>query len=124
MFQRYEPGVQALCARATRAASGTDAGRPADELRPRPRMNLPARGNRFRRLRNRPARLLPAAFARLPSAAVPVCRRLPHSGRRESRSRVRRLRDQFVSGQESDRGRPFMIPDVTISRPFAGARLN
>ena len=55
--QRYEPSVHALCARG-------DAGsvRDIDELRPRPRMSLPARGNRFRRLRNRPARLLSATM--------------------------------------------------------------
>jgi hypothetical protein len=96
---------------------GTDAGSVLgiDGLRPRPRMSLPARGNRFRRLRNRPARLLPAA--------VPACRRRAQAAG-EGRSRVRRLRDQFVSGQESDPGRPFMIPDVTISPPFAGARLD
>jgi hypothetical protein len=47
----------------------------------------------------------------------------PHPDRRDGRSRVRRLRDQFVSGQESAAGWVFMIPDVTISRPFADARL-
>ena len=53
-----------------------------DGLRPRPRMSLPARSNRFRRLRNQPARLLPAAFARMspPAALRPQGRAVRGSG--------------------------------------------
>jgi len=99
------PGATTRCPR--RPTCPGDAGRvrDIDGQLPHPRMSLPARGNRFRRLRNRPARLLPAAFARLLPAAVcrppcPACRRRAQAAG-EGRSRVRRLRDQFVSGQES-----------------------
>jgi len=63
--------IPALRTRCSRPMCPDDAGsvRDIDELRPRPRMSLPAHGNRFRRLRSRPALLLPAA--------VPARRRPP-----------------------------------------------
>jgi hypothetical protein len=89
--------VPALRTQCPRPMCPGDAGgaRDIDEVRPRPRMSLPARGNRFRPLRNRPARLLSAAMPARHRSHVTA---RPRPGRRDGRWRVRRRCDRFVSG--------------------------
>ena len=76
---------------------------------PSPRMSLPARGNRFRRLRNRPARLL--------SATMPARHRPPAPRPQGRPFAVRRLRDQFVSGYVRASAHR---PGCNYSAPFRG----
>jgi hypothetical protein len=84
-----------------------------DELRPRPRMSVPARGNRFRRLRNRPARLLPTTMParHRPPAPRPQGRPFAGSGA------------FVINSYPAMCVRLLTVPDVTIPRPFGGTRL-
>ena len=114
VFKRYNPVSTPLCARATRAASGTST---SCALAPECASRLAATDSAVCVI-DRPA-CCRQSCSHVAISDAAACTQTAQ----DRPSRLLCRRDQFVSGAVCASGRVLGIPEVTIPRPFAGTRL-